>query len=266
LTTRRPGRSITSLELACPCLPLLQEHCSGGGGSLGSRLEPLQLAALGGLGEARVLQALRAGERSGEGSSTLLRHLREAASGRTARSRSRGRSRGRRRASPSPAHEQRCGFQRLLDRCAPGDPLLRTALQNLQQQRPELACQLDGRNLQHLCRMHQAPALLAVHQLLLSEPKACRPGAPFPPFATDTFHKIDNFFAVAPEHSPDRDPGLWERIAAGEVGSPVPHCLTCWDGPESVKAWLQVGGAAGRLAAVRVPACLVVASAPGGCC
>jgi hypothetical protein len=136
---------------------------------------------------------------------------------------------------------QHGGFQRMVQHMTAPGSLLRTALQTLQQQRPELACQLDDRNLRYLCGMHQEPALLAVHQLLLSEPKACRPGAPFPPFATDTFHKINELFAVAPEHKFARDPQLWQRLAAGEVGSPVPLCLVAWRGPARVKDWLQVG-------------------------
>ena len=112
-------------------------------------------------------------------------------------------------------------------------------MQTLLRRRPGLACQLDSGNLQMLrgCRFVGA-AVLAVHQLLLSEMEfQCVSSA-----LTSTLVQLGRSFRLDPRHSPDRDPGLWERIAAGEVGSPVPHCLTCWDGPESVKAWLQVGG------------------------
>ena len=92
--------------------------------------------------------------------------------------------------------------------------------------------------------------MLAVQQLLLSEMEFKHVSSSL----TSSLVKLGRGFRVDPQHSPGRDPGLWERIASGEVGSPVPHCLTCWDGPERIKAWLQVGGAAGRLAAVHAPA------------
>ncbi len=259
--TRHPPA--TSHEPPCRlALNLLQNHCQQSQGLCGLEgLGPVHLAGLASAGEQQGLELLRRWQRRDLPSHTLLAKLYRAESSAASRDGGTGsgacrgghsgsgapdsseKRRSSKDSSPSPSRHQhqRDGFQRLVQqRTTPGS-LLRTALQTLQRQRPELADQLDDRNVQHLCGMDQEPALLAVHQLLLSEPTACRPGAPFPPFATDTCQKVNDFFDVCREHRIERDPQLWQRLAAGEAGSPVPLCLEAWRGPERVKHWLQVG-------------------------
>jgi hypothetical protein len=78
-------------------------------------------------------------------------------------------------------------------------------------------------------------ALLAVVQLL----EATRIKSP-DSLAVSTMVQLGRGFRIDPQHSIATDPQLWERLAAGEVGSPVPPWITCWDGPPRAKAWLQV--------------------------
>jgi hypothetical protein len=191
--------------------------------------------------------APRRGRRRSSSSLGRVQARRHRSTGRNSRSNSRSR---RRRATSATASPER-RFLRLLDSWwEPQGSLLHTALQTLLAKRPEVACQLDADNLRMLSELRcKELSLLTILQLMQTE-RLFESGSAL---ATSTQVNISRSFVVDPQHSLASNPGLWERIAAGDLGSPVPHCLTCWDGPESAKAWLQVGGAAGRLAACSLP-------------
>ncbi len=140
----------------------------------------------------------------------------------------------------SNALNQQAAFLRLLEQWAePADSLLRRSLQALLPAKPQLAKRLTAQTLEQLAAMPKERALLLLYQLLLTEGQLQSVTA----YVSRCAQKLEEHFALRPECSLEQDPGLWESMAGGEVGSPLPLCLVVWNGPAKVKALLQVGRA-----------------------
>jgi hypothetical protein len=120
----------------------------------------------------------------------------------------------------------------------PKNSLLRFSVRVLLPRRPALACGLNEDSLLLLSSMQPELALLALHQLLLCQVPGG--GGAVPGYLAQCASLLCSHFRVQPGQGLDALPQLWRWIAGGEVGQGVPYFVSVWQGPQLVKAWLQV--------------------------
>jgi hypothetical protein len=121
------------------------------------------------------------------------------------------------------------------DHAAKGAHLRLQALQVLQRAKPQLACQLTRENLRALSLGRMKDALLVLHQLLVVDSVGL---SDIPAAVSKAHSMIQQHFKAQERLSSQAQ--LWQQLAAGEVGR-LPIFLAMWQGPPSIKDYLQVG-------------------------